>query len=201
MTLRLLLARRIAAMCSYLVGLSIVWIPALASAAPPEGWFQAGSEPGSYRIERDAAVRHGGSASALLASTETSPGFGTMMQMFKAADYTGQRMRLSGWVKSKSVTRWAGLWMRVDGSGSRGKTLAFDNMQSRPIKGTTDWTKYEVVLDVADDADAIAFGILLDGEGSVWLSDVRFEPVPLSVPTTGSSNTSKRGPENLDFER
>ena len=166
----------------------------------PAGWIKAGSDPGSYTIDRDAGVKHGASASALLTSTKASTGFGTMMQMFDAADYADQRMRLSGWVKSKSVANWAGLWMRVDGSGSPPKTLAFDNMQSRAIKGTTDWTRYEVVLDVATDAKAIAFGILLDGEGSVWLSDVRFEPVPLTVPTTGTSTQSKSGPENLDFE-
>jgi hypothetical protein len=123
-----------------------------------------------------------------------------MMQMFDAADYTGKRMRFSGWVKSETVASWAGLWMRVDGNGSPSRTLAFDNMQSRGIKGTTDWTRYEVVLDVPDDAKAIAFGILLDGEGKVWLSDVKFESVSLSVPTTGSSTEMRSAPENLGFE-
>lgn len=183
-----------------LVGLSLVALPALVNAALPEGWMLAGSDRGSYAADRDATVKHGASASALLASTKPSTGFGTMMQMFDASDYTGKRMRLSGWVKSETVAGWAGLWMRVDGNGSPSRTLAFDNMQSRGIKGTTDWTRYEVVLDVADDAKAVAFGILLDGEGKVWLSDVKFESVPLSVPTTGSATESKRGPENLDFE-
>ena len=36
---------------------------------------------------------------------------------------------------------WAGLWMRVD----KGKDMvAFDNMQDRPIKGTTDWQRYYI---------------------------------------------------------
>jgi hypothetical protein len=194
------IARRFAATRALLLGFSLVLLPAWANAAMPEGWMLAGSDRESYTADRDTSVRHGASASALLASTKASTGFGTMMQMIDAAEYTGQRIRLSGWVKSKSVGKWAGLWMRVDGSGQPPKMLAFDNMQSRPIKGTTDWTRYEVVLDVADNANAIAFGILLTGEGSVWLSDVRFEPVGLSVPTTGSSYALHSAPENLDFE-
>jgi hypothetical protein len=182
-----------------LIALCLVALPALAWAAMPEGWILAGSDRSSYTADRDTTVKHGASASALLASTKPATGFGTMMQMFDAAGYTGKRMRLSGWVKSETVASWAGLWMRVDGNGSPSKMLAFDNMQSRGIKGTTDWTRYEVVLDVADDAKAVAFGVLLDGEGKVWLSDVKFESVPLSVPTTGSSTEIKSAPENLDF--
>jgi hypothetical protein len=55
------------------------------------------------------------------------------------------------------------------------------------------------VLDVADNATAIAFGILLDGPGKVWLANVRFEVVDRSVPTTSTKGQSRR-PENLDFE-
>ena len=55
--------------------------------------------------------------------------------------------------------------MRVDGPDS-GRHLAFDNMLDRPIKGTTDWTRYAVVLDVDKTAVAIAFGVLAGGEGS-----------------------------------
>jgi hypothetical protein len=58
---------------------------------------------------------------------------------------------------------WAGLWMRVD--GQEPKMLAFDNMQGRPIQGTTAWKRYEVILDVDPQATAIAFGILWTRRG------------------------------------
>jgi hypothetical protein len=170
----LVVARRHAATRLLLLGFCLVAAPALASAAMPDGWIMAGSDRSSYTDDRYANVKHGAPASALLAPVRATTGFGTMMQMFDATDYLGKRMRLSGWVRSESVATWAGLWMRVDGNASPSKTLAFDNMQSRPIKGTTEWTRYEVVLDVADDAKAVAFGILLDGEGKVWLSDAGF---------------------------
>jgi hypothetical protein len=65
-------------------------------------------------------------------------GFGTLMQTFKADSFRTKRIRFSGYVRSKEVMDWAGLWLRVDGSNG-GEMLAFDNMQDRPIKGTTDW--------------------------------------------------------------
>jgi hypothetical protein len=172
--------------------------PAMALAAAPAGWFLAGSDPASYQASRDLSVKHDGKSSASLASVRTSKGFGTLMQTFAATDYLGKRLKLSAWVKASGVKSWAGVWMRVDGANQ--KSTAFDNMQSRPIKGTRDWTRYEVVLDVAGDSADIAFGILLDGEGAVWMSDVQFQTVDNSVPTTGTTQTNRK-PENLDFSR
>jgi hypothetical protein len=180
--------------------LSLFVQPALARAASPAGWFLAGNDPVSYVNALDPAVKHEGAPSARLASVAPSKGFGTMMQTFDATDYTGKRLRLSGWVKAKSVASWAGLWMRVDDAGSPVKTLAFDNMQSRPIKGTLDWVRYDVVLDVAPEAKSISMGILLSGQGTVWVSDMKVDIVPDTVPVTGATmSTQNRKPANLDF--
>jgi len=42
--------------------------------------------------------------------------------------------------------------MRIDKETTQ---LAFDNMENRAIKGTTDWLKYDVVLDIPKDAPGI----------------------------------------------
>lgn len=62
-------------------------------------------------------------------------------------EYLGKRIRLNGYVKNEKITGWAGMWMRVDGT-DKNTSLAFDNMANRAIGGTSDWTKYEIVLDV-----------------------------------------------------
>ena len=71
--------------------------------------------------------------------------------------------------------------MRIDGPMQPGSNaaamLGFDNMQSRPIKGTADWKQYDVVLDVPNEARGIAFGILLAGAGQAWMDDLQFEAV------------------------
>jgi len=121
------------------------------------------------------------------------------MQSFDAKDYLGKRLRLTAWVKAADVRDWAGVWMRVDGSGT--KSLAFDNMENRPIKGTKAWTRCDIVLDVAENATGIAFGILLSGEGKVWISDIGFQVVDKSVPVTSSQGTASPQPKNLDFDQ
>ncbi len=83
-------------------------------------------------------------------------------------------MRFAAVVKSERVEIWTGLWMRIDGPED-GKALGFDNMLNRPMHGTTDRQRYEVVLDVPQESVYVAFGLLLGGRGQAWLSDVHFE--------------------------
>ena len=184
-----------------LVAVIAAFVPKTNGGETPKGWFRAGSHPKEYEMALDHAVTHGGKASASLKSVvlETS-GFGTLMQTFKADAHRGQRVRLSGYLLSKDVSDWAGLWMRVD--GPKNEVLAFDNMQDRAIKGTGDWQKCEIVLDVPEEAQEIAFGLLLTGRGQVWMDDLKFEAVGKDVPTTGGglNQRAPQGPKNLDFE-
>lgn len=167
----------------------------------PKGWFPAGSNPKDYKMTVDRTVAHSGKSSALLKSVAQKPGgFGTLMQTCKADAFRGKRVRMSSYARSQDVKLWAGLWMRVD--GPRGEPLGFDNMQDRAIKGTSDWKKYEIVLDVPESAQDIAFGLLLTGAGQVWMDELAFAIVGKDVPTTGSKPTAGAPPTpaNLDFE-
>src|SRR5450432_2697984 len=115
-------------------------------AAVPKGWLIAGNRAADYESGTDLAAAHNGHPSAYLKSTTPQvPGFGTLMQDFRADHYLGKRVRFSAFVKTEAAQDCAGLWMRVD---KESKQVAFDNMQNRPIKGTTTWQKYDVVLDV-----------------------------------------------------
>ena len=149
----------------------------------PQPWFQAGSDPADYEMNWDAKESHGGKGSIYIKSKAAEPkGFGTVMQNSKPGEYLGKRVRMSAFVKSDKIEDWAGLWLRVDGPNHA--TLGFDNMQNRPITGTTDWKKYEIVLDVPRNSEGIAFGILLAGNGGAWVDDLKLEVVDTSVPTT-----------------
>jgi hypothetical protein len=164
-------------------GLMLAGTGLVAVGNPPKGWFQAGSKPADYEMTVDATVVHGGQRSATLKCTAASPaGFGTLTQELKAARYLGKRVRFSGYVRAQDVTGWAGLWMRVDGKD--GTVLSFDNMHPRAIKGTNDWMQYHIVLDVPVSSEMIAFGLLLNGSGQVWMDDLRMEVVGEDVPTT-----------------
>ena len=166
-------------------------------AQSPAGWSKAGSHPADYDmgVDRDSAFT--GSSSGLIKSNKPDPqGFGTYMQVFDATEYRGKRLRLSAYVKSEQLEKWAGLWMRVDRDK---KPMAFDNMQERPIKGTQGWTQHTIVLDVDSKATAVAFGILLSGRGAVWIDDVTFDIVGEDVAVTDLQKLAG-SPRNLDFE-
>lgn len=184
-----------------LVTASLLAGSALIAQETPKGWFPAGSHPKDYLMSLDTNTVHAGKASACVQSRTPEPtGFGTLMQTCSADTFRGQRVRLSAYLRASQVKDWAGLWMRVD--GPKGEPLAFDNMQDRPIKNTSEWTKHEIVLDVPGDSQQVAFGLLLTGAGQVWIDDLNFEIVGKDVPTTGSGPTKRvpAAPVNLDFE-
>jgi hypothetical protein len=174
----------------------------------PSGWFKAGSNHNSYDMGIDKGAGQAGNNAATIKSKKNKiKGFGTLMQNCLPDNYLGKRVRMTAMVKTKDVSNWAGIWLRVDEKLSN-NDISFDNMKDgkidRSIKGTTDWTRYEIVLDVPFDASNLAYGALLVGTGQIWFDDVKFEIVDFSVPTTGKdkqSNMRNKQPINLDFEQ
>jgi beta-lactamase regulating signal transducer with metallopeptidase domain len=187
-----------------LIPLAAVRVPAQNQSAQtttaPQGWSLMGTKPADYVTGIDPQASYHGFPSAYLKSKPSAgDGFGTLNQGFSAEQYVGKRIRLSAIVKAKSVSDWAGLWMRVDAGPKT--AVSFDNMMDRPIKGTSEWHHYDVVLDVPQGATVIAFGILLNKSGAVWISNVKFETVGMDVPTTGKVRASlPEAPTNLDFK-
>lgn len=173
----------------------------------PKSWFKAGSDPKSYDMGIDEGAGQDGKNAATIKSTAKKiRGFGTLMQDCLPENYLGKRVRMTGMVKTKDVSDWAGLWFRVDEKRSD-NPLSFDNMKDgkkdRSIKGTTDWTKYEIVLDVPLNSSNLAYGALLVGTGQIWFDKIKFEVVDNTVPTTGKDNGAmmpNKEPVNLDFE-
>lgn len=178
--------------------------PLRAPQTAPRGWMITGLYPHEYKAGIDRVQVHRGKASGTLRGDASAKpdGFGTLMQMFDAGQYRGRRIRLNGFLRSERVIQHAGMWVRVDGPDE--KVLAFDNMTTRPIQGTTEWALYTIVLDVPEQAEAIAFGALLCGPGQIWIDGLRFEEVDETVPVTDMlpelGQSLPAGPVNLDFE-
>jgi hypothetical protein len=79
--------------------------------------------------------------------------------------------------------------MRMDGAEMR--AVNADHMENRPITGTSDWRRYDVVLDVPADARQITFGAQLKGAGQLWVDGVTFEKVGLDVPVTSTRSPAE----------
>ena len=148
-----------------------------------EPWGKWGKSPEDYEVDGNPTVAHGTAGGGLIQSVVPEPkDFGTLSNSVKPEPFIGKHVRLSGFIKSENVNQWVGFWMRVD--GPNGHSVSFDNMEFRPIVGTTDWKYYDVVLDVPTGSVKIVLGVLLVGKGKAWVDGVRFETVGTDVPVT-----------------
>jgi len=147
----------------------------------PTGWMQMGM--GTFRVGLDRSVSHSGEASGrVTAASPAEMEFGSLSQIIRADAYRGKRIRFSAYVKTREAGgNGAVLWMRVDGGGGM---MAFDNMMTRGVRGTTDWTQASIVLDVPADAEGILFGLILSGTGEAWIDDASLEAVGTDVAST-----------------
>lgn len=168
----------------------------------PEGWVVSGSRPDNYILGTDPDIPGVAMISSKSSAPDNLEGFGTLMQSFLADTHIGQRLRLVADLKADSVTGSGTIWMRIDAEGKR--TLRFDNMEERQIggslRGTTDWTRREIVLEVPKDAHSIHFGFYLNGVGSVRARNFDLRLVSNDVGVTTGSDLYQAKPVNLNLD-
>jgi hypothetical protein len=185
------------------VTMLLVVLVALFSFEVPKGWYKAGSNPDRYEIGIDKGAGLDGTNAATIRSEGTRVrGFGTLVQNLVPGNFAGKRLKMSGLIKTADVNGWGGFWLRIDGQNVN-DPFVFDNMSNRKIKGTTDWVKCEIIVDVPKKATNIAYGALLSGDGQLWFDDLTFEVVDNSVATTipyPKENAPQNQPTNLSFE-
>jgi len=147
----------------------------------PRDW--AGSPPST--IFTDNKIVHSGKWALRLERHAGAPEPFSSIGTALPIDFSGQQVQLRGFLKSENVDGSFGLWMRQDINGS---PVEFDNLSSRRLRGTTDWTEYSITLPLHAGARLI-FGVLLSGRGKVWADDLQLlvdgQPIAL-VPINGS---------------
>jgi hypothetical protein len=74
----------------------------------------------------------------------------------------------------------------------------FDNMGDRPI-ASSEWQHYEIVGDIAADAQAIVFGVMALGKCVVLVDDATLEVVDAEVAPTGSVDALANAPQQPFF--
>jgi predicted ester cyclase len=170
----------------------------------PDGWWKGGDSRDSYSVGIDEEIKSEGSRSAFIVSLDDEiDGFTTLAQISDAAPFRGKKIKMTGYAKSENIEGWAGFWLRIDGEKKveeeMSEKLGFDNMEDRPIKGTTDWTKYVIEMEVPDESVKLFYGLILNGKGKVWFDNVSFQ----EVTDKGTRDTKvyiTEGPINTSFE-
>lgn len=150
-------------------------------AAP--GWSVGGE---GFEVRVDPATFFEGARSLRLSRTAQAPPgqneFAVAGQFIDAARLDGEVVRLTAAMRTRGVAvGYAGLWLRFD--GPQRELLYLDNMSSRPVRGTTDWQRYELTAPLPEGVERVAFGALLPGSGTAWvdafeIDAVRYDELP-----------------------
>ncbi|MCP4656918.1 MAG: hypothetical protein GY856_16020, partial [bacterium] len=143
----------------------------------PPGWLvPAGLEENGYTARTVEEQPESGKRCALITlegTPQDQTAFGNLMRTFDATPYRGKRVRLRAAVRAElPAGNQAQLWLRVDRPDRRKGFV--DNMRDRPIT-SAEWSHYEIIGDVDDDALDINLGLILLREGKTWLDSVSFE--------------------------
>ncbi len=156
----------------------------------PDGWDQIGplNFRDDYEIIMDSTTGHEDEISILIQTNrDLEEGSYGMIgrELASINQYKGNRLQLSGYIRTENVSNQAGLMLRVDGVG-RGNELAIDDMSDRAPSDSTDWQQFTLVLDIPEDiaVSHIYYGLYLSGSGKVWVDDLQFDIVGDDVPVT-----------------
>jgi Peptidase family S41 len=144
---------------------------ALAFEMPPVGGVPGGWGGGpSGTIFADDKVVHGGRWSARIERHPDSANAFSTITKSVPMNFSGKTLEFRGFLRTEDVSDFVGFWMREDGDDG---PLAFDNMQARQLKGTTEWKEYSITLPGHAEAKELVFGVLLSGTGKAWADDLQ----------------------------
>ena len=104
---------------------------------------------------------------------DPSQDFGVVAATIPGAAVAGKHLRYSAWVKTKDVApATASLFLRAEGKDG---LLKRGSLTGRPPSGTTDWTRYEIEIDVPKETVEIQLGLFMPGQGTAWMDEARLE--------------------------
>jgi hypothetical protein len=102
-------------------------------------------------------------------------------------DLRGKRVRITAMIRSQDVATGAGVIAAAyyfDAQRSLRTQTALlptrltGTRPDLPVRGTTGWLKYSVLLDVPANSEMLEYGVRLQGAGTVWVDDVTVEVMP-----------------------
>ena len=111
----------------------------------PKGWTFGfnDDQKTAYNVKLDTAVKYSGMHAVSFESLSKQSHFYAIdYPTFKT--FEGREILVKGHIKTENVkSGYAGLWMRIDGEQG---AIAFDNMESRGVKGNSEWKEYSIRL-------------------------------------------------------
>ena len=141
----------------------------------PEGWYSyQHAGPLSYRYTSDPTQRKNGERSLHIENIGPEI-YGAVAQVVDVRAWNGKVVRLSAWVKTRDANDNGAVLTLL--AMQRGATMAQNFMPDAPIKGSNDWKRYVITMELPMGTDRLEVGMMLRGKGSAWLDDVELDIV------------------------
>ena len=134
----------------------------------PDGWY-LNSHTGYSVVVETEAKEESGKHPVFIESIGENADYQPITLSLKH-NYVGEKITLSAYIKTENVSDngFVGLWMNIN------PAITAENMQEKDLKGTNDWTKHEITLDMNPaKTTGISFGGLIVGQGKVWFDDLK----------------------------
>jgi hypothetical protein len=178
----------------------------------PKGWVKDGKVD-HYEFKVVPGGHDGKNSVTIKSSSTTLQSHSAFIwQNSLPTNFLGHRVKMTAFLKCQNISDTAGLWFNVLHSPTQ--VLETDE---HFLTGTTDWKKFQIVLDIPKGTSNLNYGAYISGTGQIWFSDISFVIVDKSiastskkseqyVPLDGGPIDAKRmllatqdAPTNLDF--
>lgn len=164
------------------------------------GWnLHLDREYTDYRLDKQTTYT---GKPSLFINLQKSQGFIQLQHDDIQADpYRGQRIHLVAYLKTEDVQQ-ASLCLGVSApplDPEEDLPAYYSTVNQQPIEDIQDWQRYELVIDVPDDAYSINPVFNMWRRGKVWLNGIHIEVVDKNTPLTGTQLMMQPYPLNLAF--
>jgi Peptidase family S41 len=147
-------------------------VPAPTAALPAASDWRNDRASSGYVMEAAGRATDPGGATITLRAPAQAATSGGTSSTIPADTVRLKRLKLSGELQAAGVSVGASLWLRIDKGPAM---LMIENGTGDALKGTTDWTSRVISLPIPPEATTVVFGVLLRGEGSVTVRNLRLE--------------------------
>lgn len=128
----------------------------------------------SYTFVADSENAHSTPSSARI-RRHGSEHYGTLEQLINVhPSWHNKTVRLTGWLRGEGISG-AGGALILRANGGSGQILDWNFMENSRVKGTQDWKRYTIELEIPPATFSLLVGVTLEGGGTLWADDLSIE--------------------------
>lgn len=135
-------------------------------------WMLGGKTPSNYFLYNTFDINGINKFVHYLHSIQSIEGYGVVFCFLNKNLYLGERIKLSGMIRTKSIQEYADLWIR----GEKPNDLwEMKSLECDSIKEKDSWKEYSIIVDIPIDVKRLSVGLTLKGEGHIWFHSMKVE--------------------------